>query len=75
MNLLKYSHLFHNYNNTTHLFVLLIVGRSGPYEHISIQKPPTRLLRAPNMFSLVMHIIILAISQVVVVFIVQSQEW
>ncbi|XP_072027311.1 polyamine-transporting ATPase 13A3-like [Amphiura filiformis] len=55
--------------------IVLLMSRSGPYDEICKTTPPTRLLRAPNMFSLASHIFVLTATQIASVFLVQSQTW
>ncbi len=54
---------------------LYLVGRSGPHDKISTQKPAARLLRAPNMFSLLIHVLILTAGQTGALLLLQIQTW
>ncbi|XP_072035886.1 polyamine-transporting ATPase 13A3-like [Amphiura filiformis] len=55
--------------------VVLLMGRSGPYDKIADTKPPTRLIRAPTMFSMIFHVSILTITQAAAVFMVRGETW
>ncbi|XP_026870310.2 LOW QUALITY PROTEIN: cation-transporting ATPase 13A2 [Electrophorus electricus] len=53
----------------------IVMGRGGPSDELHPRRPPASLLALPVLSSLVLHTILLILSQVAALLITTSQEW
>ncbi|XP_022532954.2 cation-transporting ATPase 13A2 isoform X1 [Astyanax mexicanus] len=53
----------------------IVMGRGGPSDDLTPQRPPASLLTLPLTCTLLLHTLFLILTQVCVLFITMSQEW
>ncbi|XP_076874519.1 polyamine-transporting ATPase 13A2 [Brachyhypopomus gauderio] len=53
----------------------IVMGRGGPSDELHPQRPPASLLALPVLSSLLLHTMLLVLSQVAALLITTSQEW
>uniref|UniRef100_W5MM41 ATPase cation transporting 13A2 n=1 Tax=Lepisosteus oculatus TaxID=7918 RepID=W5MM41_LEPOC len=53
----------------------IVMGRSGPADQLCARRPPASLLAAPVLTSLLLHTLLLVLTQISTLFITKAQDW
>ncbi|XP_072036622.1 polyamine-transporting ATPase 13A3-like [Amphiura filiformis] len=67
--------MFHYIDICLCTVTVLLMSRGGAYEKLSLKKPLSKLMKAPIIFSMAVHIVIQGAFQIAIFYIIQVEPW